>query len=63
MVAERRQRIWGMLVKGMKSYEIAKELKVNPSTISRDIQYLTSQSQIPRRSGQGKPTFYVQNFN
>jgi IS30 family transposase len=45
MITERRQRIWGMLVKGMKSYEIAKELKVNPSTISRDIQYLTLQSQ------------------
>jgi hypothetical protein len=29
----------------MKGYEIAKELKVNSSTINRDIQYLTSQSQ------------------
>jgi IS30 family transposase len=45
VIDERRQRIWGMLVKGMKSYEIAKELKVDPSTISRDVQYLTSQSQ------------------
>lgn len=44
-IDERRQRIWGMLVKGMKSYEIAKELTVDPSSISRDVQYLTSQSQ------------------
>jgi IS30 family transposase len=42
---ERRQKIWTLLTRGMKGYEIAKELKVNPSTISRDISYLTSQSQ------------------
>jgi IS30 family transposase len=29
----------------MKAYEIAKELNVDHSTISRDIKYLTSQSQ------------------
>jgi hypothetical protein len=29
----------------MKGYEIAKELNTTPATISRDIQYLTSQSQ------------------
>jgi IS30 family transposase len=29
----------------MKTYEIAKELKVDHSTVSRDIRYLTSQSQ------------------
>jgi DNA-binding NarL/FixJ family response regulator len=45
MVAERRQKIWTLLTRGMKGHEIAKELKVNPSTISRDISYLTSQSQ------------------
>jgi IS30 family transposase len=45
MVTERRQKIWTLLTRGMKGYEIAKELKVNPSTISRDISYLTSQSQ------------------
>jgi IS30 family transposase len=42
---ERRQKLWTLLTRGMKGYEIAKELKVNPSTISRDISYLTSQSQ------------------
>ena len=45
MVTERRQKIWTLLTRGMNGYEIAKELKVNPSTISRDISYLTSQSQ------------------
>jgi hypothetical protein len=34
-----------MLVKCMRSYDIAKELKCDHSTISRDIQYLTKQSQ------------------
>jgi IS30 family transposase len=42
---ERRQKLWTLLTRGMKGYEIAKELKVDPSTISRDIQYLTLQSQ------------------
>jgi IS30 family transposase len=42
---ERRQKLWTLLTRGMKGYEIAKELNVDPSTISRDIQYLTSQSQ------------------
>jgi IS30 family transposase len=45
VIDERRQRIWSMLIKGMKGYEIAKELKVDPGTVSRDVQYLTSQSQ------------------
>jgi DNA-binding NarL/FixJ family response regulator len=34
------------LTKGMKGYEIAKELDVDESTVSRDIQYLISQSHI-----------------
>jgi HTH domain len=38
---ERRQNLWTLLTRGMKGYEIAKELNVDPSTISRDIQYLT----------------------
>ena len=33
-----------LLAKGLKGYEIAKELGVDASTVSRDIQYLISQS-------------------
>jgi hypothetical protein len=33
-----------LLTKGLKGYQIAKELDVNPSTISRDIQYLSKES-------------------
>lgn len=33
-----------LLTKGMKGYEIAQELRVDASTVSRDIQYLISQS-------------------
>jgi IS30 family transposase len=45
IIQDRRQKIWTLTTRGMKGYEIAKELNVDPSTISRDIQYLTSQSQ------------------
>ena len=34
-----------LLTRGMKGYEIAKELGVDASTVSRDIQYLIAQSQ------------------
>jgi predicted transcriptional regulator len=40
----RRENILVLLTKGMKGYEIAKELGVDASTVSRDIQYLVSQS-------------------
>ncbi len=40
----RRENILVLLTKGMKGYEIAKELGVDASTVSRDIQYLISQS-------------------
>ena len=33
-----------LLTKGMKGYEIAKVLGVDASTVSRDVQYLISQS-------------------
>jgi IS30 family transposase len=45
IINERRQKLWILLTRGMRSYEIAKELKVDHSTISRDISHLTSQSQ------------------
>jgi IS30 family transposase len=45
IINERRQKLWLLLTRGMRSYDIAKELKCDHSTISRDIAYLTSQSQ------------------
>ena len=44
-IDERRQKIWTLLTRGMKTYEIARELNVDTSTISRDIKFLTTQSQ------------------
>jgi IS30 family transposase len=44
-INERRQKLCTCLTRGMKVYEIAKELGVDHSTISRDIKYLTAQSQ------------------
>ncbi|MGH9975018.1 MAG: HTH domain-containing protein [Nitrososphaeraceae archaeon] len=43
-IKERREDVLVLLTKGVKGYEIAKELGVDASTISRDIQYLISQS-------------------
>jgi predicted transcriptional regulator len=43
-IKERRENILTLLTKGLKGYEIAKELGVDASTVSRDIQYLISQS-------------------
>ena len=43
-IKERREDVLGTLTKGMKGYEIAKELGVD-ATISRDIHYLVGQSQ------------------
>jgi IS30 family transposase len=44
-IDERRQKLFALLTRGMKGYEIAKEFGVDSSTISRDIKYLTAQSQ------------------
>jgi predicted transcriptional regulator len=43
-IRERRENILVLLTKGMKGHEIAKELGIDTSTVSRDIQYLISQS-------------------
>jgi hypothetical protein len=43
-IKERRDDVLILLTKWMKGYEIAKELGVDASTVSRDIQYLISQS-------------------
>ena len=45
VINERRQKLFALLTRGMKGYEIAKELKVDSATISRDIKFLTAQSQ------------------
>jgi IS30 family transposase len=44
-IKERQEKLWILLTRGMKGYEIAKELNVDPATISRDIRYLSSESQ------------------
>lgn len=43
-IAERRQRVMVLLTKGLKGYQIAKELNLAPSTISHDINYLSKES-------------------
>lgn len=45
VIQEQRQKIWTLITRGMKGYEIAKELNVDPATVSRDIAYLAAQSQ------------------
>jgi IS30 family transposase len=45
VISERRQKLWTCLTKAMKGYEIVKELNIGHSTISRDIKYLTTQSE------------------
>ena len=45
VIADRRQKLWTLLTRGMKTNEIARELNTDHSTISRDIKYLTAQSQ------------------
>ena len=45
LIKERRENILALLTKGMKGYEIARELGVDASTVSRDIHYLIAQSQ------------------
>ena len=45
IIDERRQKLWTLLTRGMKRYEIANVLGVDPATVSRDIAYLVAQSQ------------------
>ena len=44
-IQQRREKLWTLLARGMKRYEAAKELGVDPTTISRDTSYLVAQSQ------------------
>ena len=44
-IRARREKLWSLLTKGISAYQIAKELNVDHSTLSRDIKFLTAQSQ------------------
>src|SRR6187200_2325535 len=44
-VQHRREKLWILLAKGLKNYEIARQLQVDAPTVSKDIRYLVSQSQ------------------
>ena len=45
VIQERRQKVWTLITRGMKGYEIARELNVDAATVSRDIRFLTGESQ------------------
>ena len=64
LIKERREDVLVLLTKGMKGYEIAMELGVDTSTVSRDINYLIAQSQNYLSSlAKENPSIYVPNFN
>ena len=44
-IQQRREKLWTLLARGMKRCEAAKQLDVDPATVSRDIAYLVTQSQ------------------
>ena len=44
MIIERREKVMMLLTKGLKGYQIAEELQVDPATISRDINFLSTES-------------------
>ena len=44
VIQERRQKIWSLISRGFKGYEIAKMLNVDPGTVSRDVAFLTAKS-------------------
>lgn len=43
-INERREKVMMLLTKGFKGYQIASELITTPSTVTRDIQYLSKES-------------------
>lgn len=43
-IAERREKIMILLTKGLKGYQIAEALDLSPSMVSRDISYLSKES-------------------
>lgn len=44
-IQHRREKLWTLFARGMRRHDIAKELGVDPTTISRDTAYLIAQSQ------------------
>jgi hypothetical protein len=60
IIRERREKLFVLLTKGMRTSEIAKELKVDHCTVSRDIQFLTQESQnfLSDLAKQSLPFFY-----
>jgi DNA invertase Pin-like site-specific DNA recombinase len=59
-IRERREKLFIMLTRGMRASEIAKELKVDRTTVVRDIQFLTQESQnfLSDLAKQSLPFFY-----
>jgi DNA binding protein with HTH domain len=45
VINERRHKLFTILTRGIKGYEIAKELNVDSATVSKDIKCLTAESQ------------------
>ena len=45
VIDDRRQKVWGLITKGLRGYEIAKALNVDAATVSRDVKFLTAESQ------------------
>ncbi len=44
IIVDRRERVLLLLTKGLKGYQIASQLGVDPATVSRDIHYLSKES-------------------
>jgi predicted transcriptional regulator len=53
MVDWRRDKVQQLLVRGYSQWDVAKELQIDQSTVSRDVQYLTSS---PSESSKTYPT-------
>ena len=49
-ISERRERVMTLLTKGLKGYQIAMELDISPSSVTRDIQFLSKQSNTSLKS-------------
>ncbi len=44
IIVERREKVMVLLTNGLKGYQIANELNVDPATVSRDVHYLSKES-------------------
>jgi IS30 family transposase len=45
VIDDRRQKVWGLITKGLRGHEISKALNVDAATVSRDVKFLTTESQ------------------